>query len=74
MKREYIAAAFLFASFITLGSLVLNSFVTYAPSVSATLIQNAYIESILWHAGISVALQLIAGILYFTPSKSRRRE
>lgn len=72
MKRENIAAALLFASCITLVSLVLNSFVTYAPSVRATLVQNIYIESILWHAGISTALQIIAGILYFTAFKSRR--
>lgn len=72
MKREYIAAALLFASCVALGSLVVNSFVTYAPTVSATKIQNAYIESILWHAGISTGLQIIAGILCFSASKSRR--
>lgn len=73
-NREYIAIALLLASCVTLGSLVLNSFVSYAPSVGATLIQNDYIESILWHAGISIALQIIAGILYFTASKSRRMD
>jgi hypothetical protein len=72
MKREYIAAALLFASSVALGSLVVNSFVTYVPTVSATKIQNAYIESILWYAGISTGLHIIAGILYFSASKSRR--
>lgn len=74
MKREYIAPALLFASCVTLGSLVLNSFVTYTPSVGATIIQNAYIESILWHAGISTVLQITASILYFTASKARRMD
>jgi hypothetical protein len=62
MKRNHIAAALLIASCLVLGSLVLNSFVSYAPSVTKTQIQNFYIESILWHCAVSAALQVV-GIL-----------
>ena len=69
MKRNRIAILLLVASCLLLASLVLGSFVTYAPSVKATRIQNIYIGRILWHCGISVALQLLGAALLMGPRK-----
>ena len=65
MKRQYAAIGLLLASCAMLASLVLTSFVSYAPSVSITLVQNAYIHSILWHTAISGVLQAAAIWLCF---------
>jgi hypothetical protein len=64
MNRKSIAVLFQVASCLVLGSLVLGSFVSYTPSVPATRIQNIYIGRILWHCGISVALQLFGAALF----------
>jgi hypothetical protein len=72
MKRNRVALLLLVASCLVLGSLVLGSFVTYAPSVRATRIQNIYIQRILWHSGISAALQLFAAILLMSHWKLQR--
>jgi hypothetical protein len=59
MKCNYLMVACATLLLALLGSLVAGSFVTYAPTVSATDIQNWYLERIVRHAGAAAVLQLL---------------
>jgi hypothetical protein len=50
----------LVASVLLTGSLIVGSFVGYAPSVSASQMQNIYIASIVKHGSAIVLLQVFA--------------
>jgi hypothetical protein len=60
MKGKYIAAACIIVSLALLLTMIVGSFVTYAPSVSATDIQNRYITRVVWFGGASCVFQAAA--------------
>ena len=50
---------------------IVSSYVTYAPNVSATAIQNEYIDRIAWFGSAIVVLQVVAILVLSLTRDSR---
>jgi hypothetical protein len=72
MRHAYLVASLLLASALLAGWLIVNSFVTYAPSVSAWEIQNIYISSIVRCGTLIVLLQIAAIVLVLVDARRRK--
>ena len=60
MRAKSLAVGLLIASILVTVVLIVGSYVTYAPSVSATDMQNSYIRRTTTHGSLAIVLQAAA--------------
>lgn len=60
MRSKYLAGTLIAVSLILLLAMIVGSFVTYAPTVSANEIQNRCLARIFWYGGASSLFQAAA--------------
>ena len=71
MNRSALAALLLAISIALTVWLIVSSFVTYAPMVTASQMQNIYLGSIFWLGGPAVFLQVAVLFLVLSGRISR---
>ena len=72
MKSNLIIYGLLLVSLFLLGSLLVNSLTTFSEPVTATFMQNWYIELIRSHVGPLVVVQVLLLIAVYFKYRSER--
>ncbi len=68
MKSKYLATICIAISLCCLLGLMGGSLTSYAPTVSATTMQNLYLSRIFWLGGASLFFQALALVAVLKPS------